>query len=152
MSDRRELILARLLDVMQEAGNATGEVSITCKRNYVTISETDVPIAVLFDGDEEAEPLRENHSPKAASKVTMIPEIFIWLQDKSDNVGTDVNSFRTKFISAICNDSELRTIAGPNGSIRYRGMGSEMHAVTAVMAKCTLRFAITYPLFVHELT
>ena len=51
----------------------------------------------------------------------MTPEIYLMLGAKPEDVGTAINGFRAAFIKAVLVDSELATIVGSNGDIRYEG-------------------------------
>ena len=94
MTDRRELILMRLLEIARGIEGVTSAF-----RNRDEISEKQRPAIVILDADEaadDADPV--SRSSRAPRRVAMTPEIYILLGAKPEHVGTEINALRAKFI------------------------------------------------------
>lgn len=115
--DKREAILARLLIVVKAV-----EGIKTATRNKKAISEDQRPGVQIFDADEEADDreIGRGRPGNAPNLITMTPEIFLVLGAVTETVGTELNTLRAKLVKAIVSDSELATLVGPNGEIRYK--------------------------------
>jgi hypothetical protein len=120
MVDVREDILARLLEVIATIPNIR-----SAHRNNTDIDETQLPAAIVLDGDEDTDDakdlsMRPSNRPTV---VQMTPEIMICHQDP--NVGTELGVFRRELIKRVLNDTELIELAKTarlgNGAIRYLG-------------------------------
>lgn len=149
MTDRREEILARLVDI---GAGITGIVQ--CKRNVIDITELKRPAILIFDGDEEAHEIqvRPGHRGMAPNLVTMTPSMNILLSETSENVGSALNSLRAELIYAVLSDSDLATICGPNGHVRYTASATGLNAGRKIEGEIGVSFAITYPLIPSELS
>jgi len=118
LADVREDILARLVEVLATIPNIR-----SVYRNNVNVDETQLPSAVVLDGDEET-----NDAQNRPSNVPMIaqmtPDVIIIHQDP--NVGAELDAFRRDLIKLVLADTELNDIVAKssprgNGAIRYLG-------------------------------
>lgn len=117
MDDKRELILARLLVVLETAVGAA-------ERNKSTVSETQRPIGLLFDSDEEAEDSDpKDRPPTSPRRVLMTPEIYVLMGAKTADIGATMNAMRATVIKAILTDAGLSSVVGvrTGGYISYDG-------------------------------
>lgn len=146
MTDKREQILDRLVAVLEDV-DGVGEV----ERNIDIADEVTSPTIVVYDGDEEAEELGLGQAARRAHRVTMTPEVWVALGAHAESVGTDLNTMRARIIKAVVEDTQLATICGPNGNLRYRGLNSALHRARSVIGVQLLTFSFTYVLKASEL-
>lgn len=148
MADRRERILAQLLVVAKSVDGVKKAV-----RNQKGLSDDQMPGIVIYDSDEDADDrdVGRSRPPNAPNMVTMTPEILLLLAGLPENVGEEINSFRAKFLKAVMTDSDLRTIVGSNGEIRYRGCATGLTQGRQMSGEMGVSFAFTYPLLPAEL-
>lgn len=153
MADRREQILVRLM----ELGAAVPGI-ISTHRNSLSVDEEDLPAFVLLDADEEdvVLPPREGRGPPSTYPITMVaytPEMY--LMDGrpvgDTNVGTSVNVLRASFLKALLNDATLKSIIGPNGSIRYRGCATGLSIGRSMQGEMSIYVTFTFPLIPDDL-
>ena len=149
MTDKRELILARLLGISQGLPGITAAF-----RNKDEISDGQRPCIVILDADEAADdgdPSGLARRPNAPRRVGMTPEIYLMLGAKPEDVGTAINGFRAAFIKAVLTDSALATIVGSNGDIRYEGCATGLARGRNMEAEMGLSFTFSYFLRPDEL-
>jgi len=147
MTDRRELILARLLEI------AKGIEGIAAAfRNRDEISEKQRPAIVILDADEasdDADPTaRPTRSPR---RVAMTPEIYILLGSKPEDLGTAINALRARLVTAVLTDSALLSIIGSNGDIRYEGCATALARGRSMEGEMGVSFSFTYVLRPEEM-
>jgi len=99
MVDVREDILARLLVVVATIPNIR-----SAYRNNLNIDETELPAAIVLDGDEETNDatdlsMRPAHRPTV---VQFMPEIII--ADQADLVGSNLSVMRRELIKRVLFD------------------------------------------------
>lgn len=119
---KREQILVRLLAIGSEVDGIDKAV-----RNDVQRSDVNVHFCLL-DGDEETDEgdsvrTRPSNAPR---RVVMTPEIYLILSKKTEEVGTQLNLLRERFVAAVFADATMRTILGTNGTIEYLGLGTDL--------------------------
>lgn len=148
MADRREEILARLVEV----GRAVVGVK-TARRNVMNISETSRPALIILDGDEAADDMEFGGTRPFSSPmpVVMTPEVFIMVSASAATVGSELNSIRGRVIRAVLTDSGLRDLVGTNGDIRYAGCGTALATGRSMEGEMAASFAIRYFLRPAEL-
>jgi hypothetical protein len=149
MTDKRELILARLLGISQGLPGITAAF-----RNKDEISDRQRPCIVILDADEaadDADPSGLARRPNAPRRVGMTPEIYLMLGAKPEDVGTAINRLRASFVKAVLMDSELATIVGSNGDIRYEGCATGLARGRTMEAEMGLSFTFSYILRPDEL-
>ena len=127
-------------------------------RNRLDLSERQRPAIVILDSDEivDAGGSGQGRSPRAASIVSMTPEILFLLQDSADRtgsagVGAALNDIRARFLQAVLSDSTLATLTGPNGSIRYEGCATGLSRGRNMEGEMGISLAFQYPLIIAEL-
>jgi hypothetical protein len=149
MTDKREQILARLLEVVE---NLSGVVH--ARRNKDEIPEHQRPAVLIFDADEQALEERDAHRAGAPQLVTMTPEILLLLGGTPESVGSDLNAFRAKLLKAVLTDDTLKSIIGAdgrNGHIRYVGCATSLGHGRMMEAEMGVSIAFTYVLKPAEL-
>jgi hypothetical protein len=126
--DRRELILARLFEVLQ---SVPGFVSYA--RNRGAFDDYQRPSLVMFDGDETTDENAFGHNREIVTPNLAMsnPEIYISLKSqKPENAtaGQELNAWRVKILKAINSDSVLKTLCSvaTGGEIQYRGCGTDL--------------------------
>ena len=147
MTDRREMILTRLLEI------AVGvEGIVAAFRNKDEISERQRPAIVILDADEAADDADPASRPsRAPRRVAMTPEIYILLGAKPEDLGTAINRLRARFVKAVLGDAQLRLIVGSNGDIRYEGCATALARGRSMEGEMGVSFSFTYVLRPEEL-
>ena len=147
MIDRREMILARLLEIARGIDGIESAF-----RNRDEIGEKQRPAIVILDADEAADDgdpgLRPARSPR---RVAMTPEIYIMLGAKPEHIGTSINTLRARLIKAILGDAELSLIVSSNGDIRYEGCATALARGRTMEGEMGVSFSFTYVLRPDEL-
>jgi hypothetical protein len=147
MTDRREMILSRLLEI---AGSTEGIVAAF--RNKDEISEKQRPAIVILDADETADDADPSSRPsRAPRRVAMTPEIYILLGAKPEELGSVINALRARFVKSILGDSQLGSIVGTNGDIRYDGCATALARGRSMEGEMGVSFSFTYVLRPEEL-
>jgi hypothetical protein len=139
MADIREQILDRLVTVARVSGIATAV------RNQGEISDDVLPAVIVFDADEQANDndprTRQANAPR---RVAMMPEIRLLLGGVSEQVGTDLNTYRSRIIKAVLTDDTLLALTAENQSARYEGCATQFKAGRAMQADMLLTFRFDY--------
>lgn len=147
MTDRREMILARLLEIAR-----TVEGVSAAFRNRDEISEKQRPAIVILDADEAADDsdpsARPSRSPRS---VAMTPEIYILLGAKPEDLGTAINVLRARVVKAVLTDVALPAILGSNGQVRYEGCATALARGRSMEGEMGVSFSFTYVLRPEEL-
>ena len=147
MIDRRELILSRLLDIA-----SVTEGVVAAFRNKDEISEKQRPAIVILDADEAADDSDPGSRPaRSPRRVAMTPEIYILLGAKPEELGSVINLLRARFVKSILGDSQLGSIVGTNGDIRYEGCATALARGRSMEGEMGVSFSFTYVLRPEEL-
>jgi hypothetical protein len=124
MADVREDILVRLVEL---AGAIPG--IRLAGRDETGLDETDLPAAVVLDGDEETDDVSDMsmRPPNRPTLVRMHPDILLIHQSVS--AGSDLNTMRRELLKLVLKDTNLneqivKTGRNGNGVIRYLGCDS----------------------------
>lgn len=145
MADPRELILVRLIAVLEGVNGADGVRKV--KRNELDQNESTLPLAVILDGDETADDSDPVSRPPTAPRImTMTPEIYIIVADKAATVGTKVNLLRSRVINAIAADAEIIALTKDREGGRYEGAASGLSRGRSMMGEVGLSFSFRYVL------
>jgi hypothetical protein len=147
--DRRELILARLLEIAEDIPGIRNAY-----RNQDEINESQRPAILILDADEQAEDRdggRLGRRPTTPTRVGMTPEIYIMLAGTPASVGTSLNGFRASLIAAILGDETLGALTGTNGEILYLGAATSLARGRQAEGSMGLSFTFTYPLIPSEI-
>jgi len=142
MTDKRETILARLVDV---AAGVTGIVF--AGRNVGNVDDEDRPAIIILDADEAADdsdPQSNLRGTSAKRRVGMTPEIYVLLGGKPEDVGSELNTYRAALVKAVLTDSELIEAVGPNGGIRYEGCATGLSRGRSMEGEMGVSFTFTY--------
>lgn len=149
MTDKREAILARLVEIME---TITGVVAVY--RNCPDPNEARMPAVVVFDADEETAPLPDTaryKGPTAPQVMIMRPEVFVVLSARAADAGTRLNEFRARIYKAIVTDEALSDIVGTNGKISLEAGRSGFAVGRAMSSELKLEFSISYVLWERDL-
>lgn len=141
--DKREALLARLVEI------AAGVPEIkTAARNQNEISERARPAIVIFDADETADERanEQGHASRAPNIIEMSPEALILLGGTPERVGTALNEMRAKFVKAVLIDTQLATLSGTNGRVRYVGCNTHLGHGRSMEGSMGVHFAFAYVL------
>ena len=151
MVDVREDILARLLVVVATIPNIR-----SAYRNNLNIDETELPAAIVLDGDEETNDatdlsMRPAHRPTV---VQFMPEIII--ADQADLVGSNLSVMRRELIKRVLFDTELndqivKTGRNGNGAIRYLGCQTDVGWMRSLHGALKAQFMFKYTLKPEDL-
>ena len=146
MIDVRENILARLVAIIDGVADFK-----QVYRNYVDLTEDDLPAAAVLDGDEETDDAsdrsqRLSHKPTLA---TMTPEIVIF--KLAPQVGPDISTLRRELVKAVLYDTELneqivKTGTHGNGAIRYLGCQTDLGWQRSMFGALKINLSIKYAL------
>jgi hypothetical protein len=152
MPDKRELILSRLFEVLQEVDGV-----VTAVRNRGLLKNERLPAVVLLDGDESSVRAGEGRGRVSMSPATvrMRPQIFFLLEVRTPqnvNVGQDLNAKRVEIIRRVAQDDELRQLVGSNGDITYFGCVTDLKSGNSVQGELQIDIAFTYHLDPYNLT
>lgn len=152
MSDKREQIIIRLLELMAEEYIQAA----TVVRNRGLLKQDDRPAIAILDGDERARLTGDGQGRGNRGRVgmgpqlmTMTPQIFVVPKSaKPQNVGigTLVNEYRDLIVRVVAQDPVLLAILGSNGSVAYMGMETDLKSGANLDGQCRLDFAFTYVL------
>ena len=147
MTDRRELILVRLLEIAKGIEGIAGAF-----RNRDELSEKQRPAIVILDADEAADDADPGSRPaRSPRRVAMTPEIYILLGAKPEDLGSTINTLRARFVKAVLSDTQLISIVGTNGDIRYEGCATALARGRSMEGEMGVSFSFTYVLRPEEL-
>lgn len=137
----REAILARLLTVVTAV-----EGIIYTKRNDLSVSEKNLPAAIILDGDMEVDPTQQIRGGRAGApiKARLKPEIVIGVQSKPETCGQLLSEFHDKILPKVTRDDELLALLGNNGGIVYMGYTTDLALGRAMMARMGMHFGFDY--------
>lgn len=141
MTDKREQILVRLLAISEGIDGI-----VAAFRNKDEISDKQRPCILILDADEAADdgdPRRQSNSPR---RIGMTPEIYVMLGAKPEDIGTKINAIRAKFVKAVLTDTELNTLVGSNGEIRYEGCATALARGRSMEGELGVSFTFVYVL------
>jgi hypothetical protein len=120
--DNREAILARLQIVLSGVDGIK-----ECTRNKTDFSSSALPAIGLMEGIEEVD--ADDLSDGAAlrpMRVTMTPQLVLWVSGKPEEIGTTFNTLRQKVIKATLSDAELVALTTNGRRARYAGTKGPM--------------------------
>ena len=79
------------------------------------------------------------------------PEIYILLGAKPEELGSVINALRARFVKSVLDDSQLGSIVGTNGDIRYEGCATALARGRSMEGEMGVSFSFTYVLRPEEL-
>jgi hypothetical protein len=146
MNDVRETILARLVTIV---GTMPSIKQVF--RNYVDLTEDQLPAAAVLDGDEETSDHTDAsmRPPDRPTLATMHPEIIIF--KLAPQVGPDISTLRRDLIRLVLYDTELneqivKTGRYGNGAIRYLGCQTDLGWERSMFGALKANFLFKYTL------
>ena len=140
MADTREAILARLFEVVAAIPGIR-----FAYRNNTDLTDDQMPAALVLDGEEEASNAEDMaHPPNSPTTVLMKPEIEI--VEQSDNIGSDLTTFRSELMKLVLYDAALKQLTGSNGAIRYAGCETTFGWQQQQYGVLQMRFTFKYSL------
>jgi hypothetical protein len=149
MTDRRELILARLPLL---AAAATG---IKFFRNANDFSDLVRPCGVTLDGDEEPEESDpQSRPPDAPRRVALKAQFVVLASGLPEDIGTKINGYRVPLLKAVVSDATLLGLvldSMARQSIRYHGATLTLSSGRQIEGELRLDFAFAYALIFSEL-
>jgi hypothetical protein len=156
-TDRREQILARLLEVLEAVPDQLGYDVHTTWRNRGEMKGDKRPALVLLDGIETVKtstpPGRVFMSP---SVMTMQPQIFVLLKLRNlptnVGVGEELNTFRVALITAIASDETLAQLCGSNGQVQLINVDTDLQTGNRMEGQMQMDFSFDYVLEPRGLT
>jgi hypothetical protein len=147
MTDRREMILSRLLEIAKGIDGIAAAF-----RNRDEISEKQRPAIIILDADEAADDADPAQRPsRAPRRIAMAPEIYVLLGAKPEDLGTAINILRARLVKAVLTDSQLGSVVGSNGEIRYEGCATALARGRSMEGEMGVSFSFAYVLRTNEL-
>ena len=148
MTDKRELILLRLIEVAEAVPGVA-----TVVRNRDEISERSRPAIAVFDGDETADERadQQGHGGRAPNIIEMTPELMILLGATPATVGSMLNGLRAQLVKAVLIDAQLNSLVGTNGRVRYAGCSTQLGHGRSMEGFMAVNFAFSYVLRPEQL-
>jgi hypothetical protein len=146
--DRREAILERLVAI---ADALPGVAAVL--RNTPKLDDTARPAVVILDADEAVETAPEGPRRSAGGPIliAMTPQVFIHATGEGENAGPIVNQWRAAWLKAVLLDPVLKSLVGPNGSIRYAGAATGFGWGREYRGEIGIEIAFVYPLNLSDL-
>ena len=142
-TDRRELILARLVTVGQ---SLPGPQKVY--RNRSQLSAALRPAIVILDSDE-AGALGDFALGRPLSSpgiMRMSPEICLMVAGSAETIGSALNGMRLPMILAVLSDDELSALVGTTGGVQYQGCSTDIGRGREMEGEMILTFEIHYVL------
>lgn len=126
MIDKREQILARLVEVAAAVDGVAAAVR-NCTDAPSLPNVSNRPAIIIHDMDEQAVGGQSGEMDTRAPRRTaikfmqMTPYIAIRVAAGSIDLGTLLNLYRGRLVSAVLNDTALQSLIGQSGCIEYAG-------------------------------
>jgi hypothetical protein len=147
MADPREAIMARLLELMKLVVTPDNVF-----RNKIEVAEARRPAIVCLDSDETRDQTLDasgrNRPPTAPVIMVFNPEVFILVQEKEENVGTALNSWRAQIVKAVMKDATLKSLCH---EIRYDGFITALAAGRTMEGQGRVHFSFLYHFRIDQL-
>lgn len=146
MLDLRETILARLVVVLRAVDGLAA-----VGRNVLDVPGLARPAAILHDAAEEFfdKPAQERRS--RIQRMILSPAIEIKAGADAVDVGTLLNTYRARIVSAVLADAELAAAVTRNGEVHYQGCERLPVTPESKEGRMELNFAFTYIFRVEDL-
>jgi hypothetical protein len=152
MTDRREEVLSRLLDILKSVSGV--QVAV---RNRGELPADKRPAIVLLDGDEVARGAVQQTRGRltlAPNLIDLSPEIYVLMDARephNERIGEDMNAMRVLILTSIMKDTPLADVLGSNGDIQYNGCETDMASGRSMAGQMNIRMMFTYALRPSEL-
>lgn len=143
MADTREMILSRLVALMQTL-SGVDEVL----RNQVVVDDTATRRIVVLEGDEiPADDEQPKRRPASAPRtIHMQPQILLSNFAGAGDVGPGLSAIRAAIIKAIAFDDQLIALTYDGSGGHYLGLSSDLAFAQAMVGEAALKFRFTYVL------
>jgi hypothetical protein len=143
MTDRRELILSRIEEILQGI-----DLAANVYRNKEDLTENMQPCFVLFDAHEEKVDIGEMFGMQSLGRaiVRMTPRIGVYVAGLPEDVGPQLNEMRLAALKAIFNDSTLLSTITLNGDIVFEGCATALDRGAEMVGEMILSIGFVYPL------
>ena len=143
MPSQREEILTRLAEIVE------GLPSISKVYRNRAAAITDLPglrVAVVFDGDEEADEMDPRQRPsRAPRRVRLSPEVALRVSDSdTGEVGPAMSEMLDAIHDAVLADAQLAALYGANGTVRYDGCRTDLGMGREAMGQMIVDFSIYF--------
>lgn len=147
--DKRELILARVFAVYTAVADANNGFAF---RNRLDIPENKRPAIILLDADESPDEsaYARKRPANGPAVVGLTPETYILASGDSADIGTTLNTWRSRIIKAILTDETLLALSH-DGDIRYAGFATGLANGRSMEGEAGLSFVFNYMLFPSKL-
>jgi hypothetical protein len=144
--DRQQEILARLFEVLKTCLDKPEHAF----RNKLNLPDHLRPAIIMFDGDEntadDVDSYGRHRAPGAqAIMMDAVPEIYVFVEGKEDEVGPALAALRAKILKAIYTDETLVALCA-NGDIRYQGYATGFATGKKVEAEAGIQISFRYVL------
>ena len=146
MADKREAILVRLLAVC--AG--LDDIAATA-RNATDVAGGTRPALIVQDGSEERNDAPRSENRSRVSRMELNAQVWLFVRAVAADAGPLMSRFRNRLILAVINDSELQTLTGTVGEIRYDGCTVIDPNPETREPRMDLNFAFVYTLAISDL-
>jgi len=149
MRDRREEILARLVDIARALPSAPKVF-----RNRLKLTASLRPAIVILDGDETGT-LGEfflGLPPSRPSIMQVNPLMYLMAGDSAESIGSEMSALRLPLINAVLSDDQLIEVTTSTGGIQYQGCTMDLGQGQTTEATLILTFELHYPLLTSEMT
>lgn len=165
ITDRRELILARTFELLQDI---SGFNTVVRNRGILQLENDlenpSLPACYLLDAHEQGmlgqeigggPRLPSNRPIKVPDLMSMSPEIYVQevlVKPHNEGIGGKLNGWRIKILNALFNDQQLQDyVAVPNGTIRYMGCTTDLAAGQSFNGQMKIMITFVYPVVFSEL-
>lgn len=137
-----EAILARLHAILQTVPGVK-----KVYRNESEIDETQLPLILLLDGDEEVEdltwPTNSSRPGSAPARVTIRPEIYVMVKGTNATIGGKLSAIRLDILRLVMNDAQLKALA-LDGNVRYEGAQTGFSLGRSLLGEQGVNISIRY--------
>lgn len=149
--DRREEILARLLEIVLEVGPGAGVKNVFRNRPEITAGQR--PAIVILDSDEEGTlgSFSLGRPVSTPGVMRMNPEVSLLVGGPSDGLGLSLNQLRLVVIKAVLADTTLADLVTTTGGVQYQGCATDLGQGRTLEGLMILNWEIHYPLRPSEM-
>jgi hypothetical protein len=151
MIDKREMILQRMLAILQGIAAAVTTDAPTVFRNRGEVPAEKLPALVMLDGRETiAIPATGKGGIKVPTVFTLQPQVFVVLKPTPDSsnegIGETMSAYRMKLLKAFSSDDTLFALLGSNGEIQYSTLETDMQTGSTLLGQFQMMLTLTYVL------
>lgn len=152
MVDTRELILARLLVVLEgiEGVYVYSDGPKAVRRNVDDVPGQQRPAIILLDGAEEID---SNTTARRRGnwRMELAPVVAILVGADAPNSGPLLSMFRARVITAVVTDTDLWELVGTSGEVDFTGVDRVPATPESREARLEINFVFRYLLKLSDL-